>query len=83
MLSVRELLAPASTDKPGTTRQEILRVLNEHVPEALSVQALAEELPELGYNNIQKTLQRLVEERQIEKSARGQYIALSEKGNIL
>jgi hypothetical protein len=40
----------------GTARQEILGVLQEYYPEALSVKALAEELPEIGNVNLRKTL---------------------------
>ena len=61
----------------GTARQEILGVLEEYYPEALSVKALAEELPEIGNANLRKTLKRMAEDGQIKKSARGEYCAFS------
>jgi hypothetical protein len=76
-LSSRDLQATPTANKPSTLRQEILRVLQEHYPEAMSVQAVAEELPELTYGNIAVTLRRMADEKQIEKSARGLYSASS------
>jgi predicted transcriptional regulator of viral defense system len=52
-------------------------VLQEYYPEALSVKALAEELPEIGNVNLRKTLKRMAENGQIKKSARGEYCAFS------
>ena len=49
--TLQELLhppVPVVIQPLGTVRQEILDVLEEYSPEALSVKALAEELPEIG-----------------------------------
>jgi len=76
-LSPRDLLAAPTANKPATLRQDILRVLKESYPQELSVQALAEALPDMTVNNIHVTLKRMVDDRQIEKAARkGFYTAL-------
>jgi hypothetical protein len=75
-LSNRELLSPP-TSKVGTTRQEILSVLKEQYPEALSPSEVAEALPEMNAGTICNTLKRMVENGQIQKSSRGCYVALS------
>jgi hypothetical protein len=76
--TLQELLnTPVFIQPLGTARQEILGVLEEYYPEALSVKALAEELPEIGNANLRKTLKRMAEDGQIKKSARGEYCAFS------
>ncbi|MBV9227684.1 MAG: AAA family ATPase [Chloroflexi bacterium] len=80
-LSNRDLLAPP-TYKSGIRRQEILRVLREHYPEAMSAPDLEEALPEMNISALRMTLKRMVEGGQIEKSARGLYIALPASQHI-
>lgn len=78
--TLQELLnppVPTANQSLGTGRQEILRVLEEHYPEALSIKALVEELPEISSANLRMTLKRMVENGQIEKSGRGEYCAFS------
>jgi hypothetical protein len=43
----------------------------------MSVQDTAKELPDLTYSNITSTLKQMVDERQIEKAAKGLYSASS------
>ncbi len=78
--TLQELLnppVPVVIQPLGTARQEILSVLEEYYPEALSVKALAEDLPEIGNVNLRKTLKRMAADGQIKKSARGEYCAFS------
>jgi len=63
--------APPSTDKPGSGRQDILRVLKECYPETMSVSDLEEALPEMNASTLKMTLKRMVEDGQIEKSQGG------------
>jgi hypothetical protein len=78
--TLQELLnppVPVTIQSLGIARQEILSVLEEYHPDSLPVKALAEELPHIGNINLRKTLKRMVEDGQIQKSARGEYCALS------
>jgi hypothetical protein len=76
-LSFRDLQAPPTANKPSTGRDEILRVLQEHYPEEMSLQDIAKELPDITYGNLKMTLKRMVDERQIEKAAsRGRYVGI-------
>lgn len=70
-------LMSQSTSKPGSGRLDILRILKERYPEALTPQELQEALPEMTINNLRVTLKRMAEDGQIEKSARGLYCAHS------
>ncbi len=74
-LSSNNLLAPASPRKPASTRQDMLRILKEHYPEALSPMDLSEELSEVPISTIRGTLKRLTEDGQVEQSVRGYYTA--------
>lgn len=69
--------APTAIQSLGTARQDILSVLQEYYPEALSVKNLAEALPEISGSNLRMTLKRMAEDGQIEKSSRGEYRAFS------
>ena len=78
--TLQELLnppVPVAIQSLGVARQEILSVLEEYYPDSLSVKALAEELPHIGNINLRKTLKRMAEDGQIQKSARGEYCAFS------
>jgi len=78
--TIQELLnppLPTAIHLLGAGRQEILRVLEEHYPEVLSIKALAAVLPEMSYTNLNLTLKRMAEDGQIEKVGRGEYHALS------
>jgi hypothetical protein len=75
--TLQDLMSPASTDKPGNLRQDILSILKERYPVALMVQEIQEAFPEVKANTLCVTLKRMVEDKQIEKSARGTYGAFS------
>ncbi len=75
-LGASNLLAPSSSHKPASTRQNILCILKEHSLAAISVQSIVKELPELTPNLIRVTLSRMVEDEQIEKLAWGLYALL-------
>lgn len=59
--------------KPPTTREEVLRVLQEHEPEALSPLEISQELPDLQFAAVRKALSRMVNDGQITQSAYGKY----------
>jgi len=59
--------------KPNTARDEILRVLEEHAPEAMSPTDISEELPDMSFNTIRSVLSRLVKDGEIEQISRGKY----------
>jgi hypothetical protein len=69
--------SPPSTPREGrksaTARDEILRVLEEHAPEALTPMEVAKELPEMSLSTIQVTLQRLAKDGSVGQPARGKY----------
>lgn len=59
--------------KPTTARDEILRVLEEHAPDAMSLTDVAGALPEISFSTIRVTLSRMVKDGEIEQPARGKY----------
>jgi hypothetical protein len=71
--SVAEMMAP-STQRLGEGRQEILSLLKEKYPEGMSPSEIAEAL-ELAQANVLMMLGRMVKAGQIEKPARGVYVA--------
>jgi hypothetical protein len=76
--SMQEIFSPSSSstgEAPKRTgaRDEILRVLEEHAPDALSPTEVAEALPETPLNTVKGTLSRMVKDRVIELVARGKY----------
>jgi DNA-binding transcriptional ArsR family regulator len=78
--TLQELLnppVPTANQPLGAARREILHVLEEHYPEALSIKALAEALPDISNSNLRMTLKRMIENGQIAKSGRGEYHAFS------
>lgn len=73
--SVKELMTPQQ--KPGANRQEILRLLREKAPKAMSPheiwQTLAEDNSELELNNVRTTLKRMRDAGQVGSLAYGLY----------
>lgn len=59
--------------KPTTARDEILRVLEDHAPDALSPLEVAEELADMSINTIRVSLQRMAKDGEIEQPTRGKY----------
>lgn len=53
--------------------RDVLGVLEESYPKALSVKALVLRLPHIGYVNLRQTLKHMAEDGQIKKSAKGEY----------
>jgi DNA-binding transcriptional ArsR family regulator len=85
--TLQELLnpsAPTAIQSLGAARQEILSVLQEHYPKAVSAKDLAEALPEINSPTLLMTLKRMAEDGQIEKTGRGEYRAFSASslGNV-
>jgi DNA-binding transcriptional ArsR family regulator len=85
--TLQELLnpsAPTAIQSLGAARQEILSVLQEHYPKAVSAKDLAEALPEINSPTLRMTLKRMAEDGQIEKTGRGEYRAFSASslGNV-
>jgi DNA-binding transcriptional ArsR family regulator len=74
--SVAEMLSP-STQTPSEGRQEIMALLREKYPEGMSPSQIAEAL-ELAQASVLMTLSRMVKAGQIDKPARGIYVAKPE-----
>jgi hypothetical protein len=76
--TLQDLLNPPASEAAlplGGARQQILKVLEQSHPQALSVKALAEALPEVSYANLRWTLLRMASDEQIQQPARGTYCA--------
>ena len=61
------------TSKAPTAREEVLRVLEEHAPVAMSPLEISQELPDRQMNTIRKALARMAEEGQVKQRAHGRY----------
>ncbi len=69
---------PTGSDKnEPTARQEVLELLQERYPEALTPKELVEEFPDLDPGTLRGTLKRLVDDGLLQKAERGQYVALT------
>jgi hypothetical protein len=77
--SLPDLLNPpapgGAMQRRGAVRQSILEALALFYPEALSITALAEILPEISTSNLRWTLKRMTDDGQIQQPARGTYCA--------
>ena len=75
--SVAEMLSPSTTQAPSEGRQEIMALLKEKYPEGMSPSQIAEAV-ELAQASVLMTLSRMVKAGQIDKPARGIYVAKPE-----
>jgi hypothetical protein len=77
----KEIFSPSSeaanategSNKPSTARKQIMQVLEEHAPDALSPLEISNELPDVLFNTVRVTLARMSKEGAIEQSERGKY----------
>jgi DNA-binding transcriptional ArsR family regulator len=74
--SVAEMLSP-STQREGAGRQEIIALLKEKYPEGMTPSQIAEAVG-LAQTSVLMTLSRMVKAGQIDKPARGIYVAKAE-----
>jgi hypothetical protein len=75
--SVAEMLSSSTPQHLGEGRQEIMALLKEKYPEGMSPSEIAEAV-ELEQVNVRMTLNRMVKAGQIDKPARGIYVAKPE-----
>lgn len=59
----------------GGNRHAILETLREHAPDEMTLQEIAEALPDLTMGNLKMTLKRMYEKGEVDKSERGCYLA--------
>ncbi len=73
---VRDLINPIAPDKnTGNNRQQILDFLEEKKPAEVTVQEIAEAVPDMSMTNLKVTLKRMYDKGEIEKTVRGLYHA--------